>query len=580
MGEEVDAYRALCQVCSGELRLNPALCSDCQIWNDARHVYFCMLAGDHTARNPSWPSGWRSSARIRAFTLGSLQRSIGCLVCDAIADAVREKYTALGARGADMENILIKNRGPFEAGGSTYPPAILDPRDAQAYINCVLFLIVGAPCLGEPDPSGISDPPFGSTTIISVQLTLKYEVCARELADVQRWETPYLDLQGLKAQIDDCVAGHESPCADVHGTLPAAFRIIDVQRLCVAILPTDARYVALSYVWNGVSGAQFPRLTRESFQHLTTNLALRPDNLPLLIWDAIVLCRQLGVRYLWVDRLCIVQDDKTEKPLQIRAMDAIYRSAYFTIAAAVENAAVLGLPGVQGRPRRSCVWNSTRQFSVEVQMLENNIHQMVNRSAWSTRGWTFQERLLSRRILYITEFESYFTCCRAAYHERLGQDMQYYSEEVGIWDRTIGAVHEIRSARTYNECIERYTSLNLSFMSDILNAFAGISNVVSTQLGTELLFGLPERDLLRALQWVPKTALSLRHSTSNFQAGAGRHGRGLSCTATSHRVKRWVPWYGSTWSVKTGSYGNYKSLKNGLASLGRRAIVALSIVCR
>jgi hypothetical protein len=78
---------------------------------------------------------------------------------------------------------------------------------------------------------------------------------------------------------------------------------------------------------------------------------LRSKELSGTIADAVELTRQMGERYLWVDQLCIVQDELKMKDQQINSMDKIYRSAALTIVIAVDEPGCGGLPGLDHRPR-------------------------------------------------------------------------------------------------------------------------------------------------------------------------------------------------------------------------------------
>ncbi len=93
-------------------------------------------------------------------------------------------------------------------------------------------------------------------------------------------------------------------------------------------------YVALSHCW-GSRGSSQIRLTTSSMSRLRQSL--EPSKLPRWVLDAIVLTRNLGVRYIWIDALCIVQDDQEERLNVISTMSRIYHSAILTIAAAGTN---------------------------------------------------------------------------------------------------------------------------------------------------------------------------------------------------------------------------------------------------
>jgi hypothetical protein len=122
------------------------------------------------------------------------------------------------------------------------------------------------------------------------------------------------------------------------------------------------RYVALSYVWQQATATNQLRLQKSNLEKLNNSERLNHAELPDFIVDAIALCRDIGEDYLWVDRLCIVQDDSKSKRNQICAMDKIYRSAAFTIITASKGP---GLPGYLERPRKSSIWMPPRDCAHE-----------------------------------------------------------------------------------------------------------------------------------------------------------------------------------------------------------------------
>lgn len=76
------------------------------------------------------------------------------------------------------------------------------------------------------------------------------------------------------------------------------------------------------------------------------------ERVPATIQDAIILDRKLGIRFLWVDRLCIVQDDEASVQSNIAQMASIYAQSYFIIIA-TDGDSETGIPGISGgsKPR-------------------------------------------------------------------------------------------------------------------------------------------------------------------------------------------------------------------------------------
>ena len=118
--------------------------------------------------------------------------------------------------------------------------------------------------------------------------------------------------------------------------------VIDVQEQCLVEAPSDCRYVALSYVW-GL--APFFCLRKENIKSLRMRggFAAYSKNVPRTIQDAIYLVQQISERYLWVDSLCIIQDESAQKDELINSMDLVYGGSLITVIAMTGSDADSGL---------------------------------------------------------------------------------------------------------------------------------------------------------------------------------------------------------------------------------------------
>lgn len=294
-------------------------------------------------------------------------------------------------------------------------------------------------------------------------------------------------------------------------------------------------FVALSYMWPAGGDSSDTQLLRSNLTYMESPYGLTDVALPKIIADAIVLCRELGESYLWVDRLCIVQDDAGSKHGQIRAMDIIYNSARLTIVAALDNRVDRGLPGCTDRPRTSSLWTAPRKCEVEGGGIRPEaMNKIVDASLWNKRGWTFQERVLSRRRLYISESQAIFECSLGAAYEELtwsprvppsnsdgtesassqheapaergNVQMEQHSIPGFVkWEQydshTNYNVGASMSLTDYFNWVQNYTTRQLSFGSDILNAFAGVGNALGKVFSSKIINGLPEKYLPQALMW-------------------------------------------------------------------------------
>ena len=171
-------------------------------------------------------------------------------------------------------------------------------------------------------------------------------------------------------------------------------------------------WAALSYCWGGPS--EFV-LTKAKLTQWTREMRL--EDFPATLRDAVVVTRRLGIRYLWVDALCILQDkdDMTDWSAQAPLMDGIYRSAQVTISAASSPCADHGFLTPRHLPALTCQlrWKSEDgQDSIPVFLRsESALWDMSMRSGHlDSRGWTLQETLLSRRMLSFSPQQMAWEC--------------------------------------------------------------------------------------------------------------------------------------------------------------------------
>ncbi|KAL8954431.1 MAG: hypothetical protein Q9183_007123, partial [Haloplaca sp. 2 TL-2023] len=225
----------------------------------------------------------------------------------------------------------------------------------------------------------------------------------------------------------------------------------------------------------------------------------------------------IGMRYLWVDRLCIVQDDLEDTACQIAAMDQIYCLASLTVAAVSGDSANAGLSGSTRRPR------SYRQPIAELQGIRlahrpRSFEVAVNESVWNQRAWTFQERVMSHRTLFVAEQRCFFSCqCRSdAFVEGLdvienGTDrkMDGYIDLNGPMGNLMPSSKSV-NILTYKRLVRAYTSRRLSFPIDILNAFKGIEALLRPLFRSDFLYGLPRSEIDSQLLWQPAYSLTRR----------------------------------------------------------------------
>lgn len=250
-------------------------------------------------------------------------------------------------------------------------------------------------------------------------------------------------------------------------------------------------YVTLSYVWG--SGPIDPEIMESP-----AAAPLLPDSnrLPKVISDAMEVVRRLGYKYLWVDRYCIPQGNSQIKHLQIQSMGKIYSLSDLTIIAAAGENAEHGLPGVSSPPHVPQLWMTITRGDLRQSLLYfNTPNSAIGESVWASRGWTYQEALLSRRRLVFTDRNVFFQCQSVetvgkAPHRVPGRPIRFsmpdpvfpplvkvhgdYSWPGDIWKR-----------------ISDFVKRTLSYEEDTLDAMQGIFGVWREGHDMWFLYGLP-----------------------------------------------------------------------------------------
>lgn len=312
-----------------------------------------------------------------------------------------------------------------------------------------------------------------------------------------------VDWAAVSRWKSDCEQGHKSCGETAAGVLPSHFRLIDVAKKRIIDANNDpSSFFALSYVW-GTASENEMALCRRNLDELQQPGSLH--NLPRTIADAMRVCQQLGQGYLWVDRLCIVQDDKEDKYGQIRSLEAIYSRADLVIIAACGDNMRSALAGVDDKSPRERYQFTTDVFGFTI---ANRLRQIdyALRSKWAERGWTYQEAVLARRKLYFTPAELWFECAEG--YERSNT---LSAEFIGGRGNRLTDFAG-REFRDYAHHLRQYSKRFLTYPSDIYNAFHGIEDAFYA--GSEIIFGLPEPDFSRALRWYPDDQPGLQERRS------------------------------------------------------------------
>ncbi|KAI0902662.1 heterokaryon incompatibility protein-domain-containing protein [Ustulina deusta] len=321
---------------------------------------------------------------------------------------------------------------------------------------------------------------------------------------------------------------------------------IDVIEDCLVSATSREKYFALSYVWGQVDMA---KTTKSNYLARLKPSALLTISFPRTIMDAMRLVRSVGGRFLWVDAICIVQDDEEKMAWDIPRMNVVYGEAFATLVALYGDNADAGLPGVSPGTRPPQHIESLRvssghlQLEYDAQCDKNEtiyltvtpppLHLALDISKWNTRGWVFQERLFSRRCLYFSEQAVYFQCAQHTLSE-FGTNEEYtismldnevpmkprLSSVRAARDNPLDLIDSIRDMTAneqlckafgiYKDTVRSYSRREFSFKSDAIKGFLGVFAVLEKHFRSKTYGGLPGAALAHALLWAPAQRLRRR----------------------------------------------------------------------
>lgn len=443
-----------------------SLCSICA------HIDFHGLWTDHSLRG-----------RLLFQSLLSWEsRENDCVFCQLLWRAASSVVSEDWLRAASTADVVVRQRF-----------VVYTPKPSISFIGETVFYL-GKQILGKVQIVG-SVPRDGASAWFLPGLGLHAYHAASDTVDaglIRRWlqdSDRHADLQPVSSTGDGKTEVRSS-----HHSRPETFTVLDVENECLVDIAPWAEYVALSYVWGGPQPLMNTKKTKAGL-YCRGSLGKRAQ-VPATIRDSLLFLRSLGERYLWIDSLCIVQDDEADKFEKIYNMDQIYARARFTLVAAYGDSCHAGLPGVAVGSRVS-PWNHIQGIQVSIEPLD--FEQVIRSTVWIRRGWTFQEWQLSTRCIIFTANEVFLRNGSVMAREcatvppRVADISPAVFENV---DRSLGVFE-------YAGMLSTYTSRMLSSSTDKLNAFRGIERLLQPHMRSAFLWGLPKEVLDNAILWRP-----------------------------------------------------------------------------
>jgi hypothetical protein len=348
----------------------------------------------------------------------------------------------------------------------------------------------------------------------------------------------------IRKLIDVCCGQHPFCTSVPHPGTPS--RLLDVgtpEEQQLRLVPWDVYslherpYLTLSYCWGGVPMDAPWKLTTTNLEQFMVSIPI--EALPLTLREAVLLTRRLGERYIWIDSLCIIQNDRSDWVRQSSSMSRIYSGSLCTLSAASDHsngglfaernsppATTLELsPFHGGPPRKVLLYPQHRCGS-------DHYFQCTDKPGVYSRAWCLQERELSCRVLQFTTQEFIWKCRTEDAKEceivgfmearkllSLGEpdfidvnvSLERYSitsrdDRVKIGNYVIFKHHEYaQKLRRFYEywynILTEYTAASISNHADRLPALSGLARAHPVGRGNTYLAGLWKHDIRTGLSW-------------------------------------------------------------------------------
>lgn len=293
------------------------------------------------------------------------------------------------------------------------------------------------------------------------------------------------EIEAVKSWMATCVSQHDTSGCNTRrsNTLPGRLIEIDAtsgraRLVNVASLHSLPEFVALSYCWGLTGNLQTLKAPLSRMKE-----SIPTDALPLTIKQTFEIVEALGFRYLWVDALCIVQDDDVDWRREARKMGAIYSNASLVIAAMASKSTEEGLhtrahdsspsDDMFHTVMRACRTMPRKQWE---EFIQKELPLLC-------RGWGFQERLLARRIVHFTPAELVWECkgnisCQCGKMTNfMGSGRTMNNMNAAFW-LTVDHPSQERVRPMWRECVKTFSRRSLTVPSDRAFAITGVAELL------------------------------------------------------------------------------------------------------
>ncbi|KAK3901277.1 HET-domain-containing protein [Staphylotrichum tortipilum] len=382
-----------------------------------------------------------------------------CILANAVADINSARYEYVS--GTERRGTLR-----WTAEFEVFKPGMVQQPAGAA---------VSPPGQGDVVEAGYGPPPEMSQAEMH---TLLYDLPGRSddpacFALVRRW-------------VGECAASH--PNCGQRGEVVLPTRVLDLTPGApgdgVVLVETGGamrgRYVTLSHRWDAALGC---KTTRGNLGDRRRGIEL--VGLPTTFREAVVVCCEVGVRYLWIDALCIVQDDSGDWDREAARMADVYSNSVFTISA-------LDSDGSQGGLFRDRTPTDAESVTfpspapdhagmmIGVRVAAPMFHKEMDASPLTPRGWVFQERVLSTATLHYGAKQMTWECRSMVATERSGRVHDFMEALTYEFGRTLWVARKDgwKTMAQWYDMLGYFTRKRFTVPTDRLPAAMGVAKML------------------------------------------------------------------------------------------------------
>ncbi|KAF7175044.1 hypothetical protein CNMCM7691_005512 [Aspergillus felis] len=480
----------------------------------------CCLLTDYKDEQPvRFPIWYEQDGYGYTRLRRDLERAavLGCVFCKSVAARDR-KYQQDQKDDGNAEKLS------FDPRPSWYPPLdeVLELRIRYNSVENVLWIWSTAGVRwsgGDLSWSLFTTPEDPAASVVHVHTVLRDLGSEQSFNEAREW-------------MQECLHTHAGCPSDERVDLPR--RLIYVSPLgepreFARICETggqQGQYCALSYCWGG---DQMYKTVRDCYEQYKKGLPYH--SLPQTIQDALHVTRSMGLQYIWIDSMCIIQDDEEDKQREMGKMMDIYQNTLFTISAASAAAASEGFLRTDLHDSRNEVWyhplrvDEQTMGAVLVSHSSTSFESLGARpQPINTRGWTLQETILTSRLLIFAGIHMIWKCQSGFLPDVPARARDRYGKSPwDFWftlcDYTVVSLQELDGASTpdgpqtgkrfnipdiyreWRKIAQKYASKGLTEERDRLPAISAVAQKFAARFKTEYYAGLWGKFLVYDLMW-------------------------------------------------------------------------------